>query len=397
MTSKTKNEIEIRQTSNGFSSGKLYVGDTSEEIECVSIFDKETYNFYLCPQIERNDIAVEIGEKRKAVIESLKNLDSVIVSDKEISGNEKDVIYINAGEGSRGSHRSCKELGGLFKFISAKKNNIKYELNFMRFFVDGTANGFNRVNCILKSLQFDRCVGITCNRTVKGDCDICYPLCFCSHTDDELEKLLDTRAGQSFCFNPKIEFDDDAEKIAEEFVRFINISDAYGKNYIVKKELLSKDIDNRYILKLNRNSECLELYEKVDIQTLFCSYPIRGDFDASGYVMYILKKEIPCVFGGGGRTRTPSGLFRIEKVSRSEYISPYHPLYKEVKFFGYLTLFEDYFIHSDMYLMDATSDNFRQKESISRQDKHTSGCIRVTQDELEWLIENIPAGTTVEL
>lgn len=400
---KTKSEMEIRQRSNGFASGKLYVENTSKEIECVNIFDRKSYNFHLCPKSERErtEIAEKIKEKRTAVIESLKNLDServnIVMSDQGTLENEKDIIYIDPGEGERGNIRGYREGGGLFRYIAAKKNNIKYELNFMRFFVDGIGTGFKRVNCILKALQFDRCIGRYCNRFQDDGCEICYPFCFCSQTDDELERLLNTREGQSFCFNPSIRFNDDASEIAEAFVHFINTSDAYGKNYIIKKELLSKDINNCFILKLNRNSNCLEIYEKEDIHTLFCSYPIREDFDASDYIMYRLKKEIPCFFGGCGRKSTPSGLFRIEKVSHSEYISSYHPLYQEVKFFGYLAVFEDYFIHSDMYLMDATSHNFRQKAPISQQEQYTSGCIRVTQDNLDWLIENIPIGTTVEL
>jgi len=50
-----------------------------------------------------------------------------------------------------------------------------------------------------------------------------------------------------------------------------------------------------------------------------------------------------------------------------------------------------------MYSMEVDIDNFHEKESISLHDEHTSGCIRVSQDDLHWLIETIPEGTTIEM
>lgn len=167
--------------------------------------------------------------------------------------------------------------------------------------------------------------------------------------------------------------------------------------YIVANRILNIINDNQYYLKLNRQAGCLEIYQKTDTKALWTHYPIREDFDASDYTMYELTKTMPCIFGGTGKTQTPAGIFNIEKVSGSEYISPYHPKADLVKFFGYLVVFEDYFIHSDMYSMDANMDNFREKKSISLKDEHTSGCIRVSQDDLNWLIENIPERTTIEM
>lgn len=167
--------------------------------------------------------------------------------------------------------------------------------------------------------------------------------------------------------------------------------------YIVASRILNKKNDNQFYLKLNRNSSCLEIFEKTDAKALWDNYPIKQGFDASDYVMYELAKIMPCIFGSDGKTQTPAGIFNIEKVSSSEYISPYHPKYDQVKFFGYLVVFEDYFIHSNMYSMDVNIDDFREKKSISLHDEHTSGCIRVSQDDLSWLIESIPDGTTIEL
>ena len=170
------------------------------------------------------------------------------------------------------------------------------------------------------------------------------------------------------------------------------------KTYIAHKSLLSSVCTNQYYLKLNRAAQSLEVYEQADNNLLRELYPLREDFDTSDYVLFTLKKAIPCIFGGEGRTRTPAGIFR-ERVSglHEEYVSPYHPQHEQVKFFGYLEVFEDYFIHSNMYLTDVTSDTFMAKEPISAQDEHTSGCIRVPQEELDWLVANIPEESMIEM
>ena len=170
------------------------------------------------------------------------------------------------------------------------------------------------------------------------------------------------------------------------------------KQYIVRKSVLSPECSNKYYLKLDRVSHALDVYEQ-DSGDLREFYPLREDFDTSDYALFTLKTSIPCIFGGEGKTRTPAGIFQIEHVSwiHEEYISGFHPEHAQVKFFGYLVIFEDYFIHSDMYLSDADSETFMQKKSISSQDSHTSGCIRISQNDLDWLTENVPEGTVIEM
>lgn len=166
---------------------------------------------------------------------------------------------------------------------------------------------------------------------------------------------------------------------------------------IIKKQLLTQS--DKYFLKLNRASSRLEIYEKEEKTKPSDIYPLRENFDTSAYVLYSLKREMRCIFGGNGRKRSPSGFFNIEKVSGKdeEYSSPYYPGYEKVKFFGWLEVFEDYFIHSDIYSQDADADNFRNEKPLSEKDTHTSGCIRVCQDDLDWLIANIPEGTLIEM
>ena len=111
-----------------------------------------------------------------------------------------------------------------------------------------------------------------------------------------------------------------------------------------------------------------------------------------------MKKSRKCLFGRED-SPTPYGVFDIVKKSKvkEEYISGYHKKYERIKFFGYLVIFEDYFIHSDLYMDRVTSETFEQAEPISNGDNGTAGCIRVSQKNVEWLLENIEVGTTVIL
>lgn len=162
--------------------------------------------------------------------------------------------------------------------------------------------------------------------------------------------------------------------------------------YIIKKSLISNK-DN-YLLKLNRSLNQLEVYQKVSNNELRNYYSIREDFDSLNYSVYELMKIFPCIYGREN-SPTPSGIFTIEKKSKNEYISGYYPGYGQVKFFGYLVIFEDYFIHSDIYTSDVSYDAFGSIDPISKKDQSTSGCIRVKQTDLDWLLNNIGIGCTI--
>lgn len=167
--------------------------------------------------------------------------------------------------------------------------------------------------------------------------------------------------------------------------------------YIISNKLLNNSLSREYYLRLNREKRILEVYKHCEDSKLRENYPIREDFDQSDYTMYELDKEIQCIYGGEGEKRTPRGIFHIYKKSEGEYRSPYYENRSVVKFFGYLGVFEDYFIHSDLYDENVTVDNFRTVEPISRADEHTAGCIRIAQEELDWLLENVEIGTVVEM
>ena len=148
------------------------------------------------------------------------------------------------------------------------------------------------------------------------------------------------------------------------------------------------------VLKVNRSSKQLELYKKVDNSVLYKYYSIRPDFDSSNYIMYEKVKSMDCIYGGE-KSPTPTGIFQVEKKSTEEYISGYYPELDQVKFFGYLVIFEDYFIHSDLYAADVTKETLEENEPVSKGDTSTSGCIRISQEDLDWLLENVEVGTPV--
>ena len=73
-----------------------------------------------------------------------------------------------------------------------------------------------------------------------------------------------------------------------------------------------------------------------------------------------LEKEFSCIFGGE-KSPTPFGVFQVEHKTTDEYVSGYYPEHDKVKFFGYLIIFEDYFIHSDLYDGNVTADAMRNE------------------------------------
>ena len=166
--------------------------------------------------------------------------------------------------------------------------------------------------------------------------------------------------------------------------------------FVLKKNVAS--VSRKKLLKLNRKCNLLKVFKLADEKALHKYYSIRPDFDSSGYDIYEKETEFKCIYGRA-ESPTPFGVFDITNKSmpKEAYVSEYHPKYDKVKFFGYLEIFEDYFIHSDMYeesVMELPENN---ECSISNNDCDTSGCIRVSQEDLSWLINNIEIGTPVIL
>lgn len=231
----------------------IYVGgDLYENIdqriidERISIFDITTFNFHLYPKDEEiaKQIKHDIQGKRFDVIkafagngkqwevellpttpnfdktlkESLGKADSNRDSKIYVSGDSKNKTWGYGGQGNIVGETSSNSQ--IFYFVRAMKNGVIYELNFMRFYIDGEEKD-KKVNCILKEIQFDRCVEDYVNK-YKGNCDICYPPTSESQSEEDLKNILKERKGKSFCYNPAISFYDTPQKIAEAFIAFIN-------------------------------------------------------------------------------------------------------------------------------------------------------------------------------
>ena len=394
-----ESKIEER---TGLKPGIVWIKDKDKPFEKnICLYDCNSANFHLLPDLDSEDA--------KDVKDALDGYYEVV---KDVQKNLAKMIACRLlrrpkqGNGTLSKEQyplKYKECGivdhGYYRYISISDGQRCYTINFMRWYVDKE----KKVNCRFGEIQFETtkninmCVNTARYKKTKAkEKDIIrYPESYIGQS----EKMIRLDGEDQVCvYNPKDVGDiwEIAEgKVVDEFVKFIE--KIREREYIVQKSLLFYQY--QYYLRLDRASQWLEVYEQADSNTLRELYPLRENFDTSDYVLFTLKKSIPCIFGGEGKTRTPSGIFRIEHISKlqEEYVSCYHPQYDQVKFFGYLEVFEDYFIHSDMYLPDATGDTFRQMKPISAQDAHTSGCIRIPQEELDWLVEHIAEGTVIEM
>lgn len=154
---------------------------------------------------------------------------------------------------------------------------------------------------------------------------------------------------------------------------------------------------SEYLLKLDRCNNLLRVYEKSESKKIRGYYSLREDFSMDNYDLYEEVKQFKCIYGQV-ETPTPFGVFQVENKSYDWYITPYRPKnltnIEKLKFQGYLEIFEDYFIHSDIFAenTDGTSEIVGTVK-----DGGTTGCVRVSSDDLKWLLDNIPVKTTVML
>lgn len=197
-------------------------------------------------------------------------------------------------------------------------------------------------------------------------------------------------------YNAPYSVKDDPEDLAKGFAEFIALCEDIPPRAIVK--FIFGSDDGHHLLELNWGTHQLVVYRRAGDKRLRDFYNLRNDFDNSPYGMFEREKAFPCIFGSE-KNPTPRGLFRVESKTLEEYFSGYYPEHDQVKFFGYLEIVEDYFIHSDLYAADVTKDAMRSGKAklLSKADKYTSGCVRVSQDALDWLVENIEVGAIVIL
>lgn len=364
------NEIEGVESGKGNGGNKIKKGEWDKVISKSTgflVFNSRLGDFHLRP------VSNEKTSKCSQIIEyKLKDIREKLQGKVQGVGWKVDRV-----------HRCrVKEYYQLYKFISITIGNVEYEMMGFRMALDSKNQV---VQCCLNELQF----GVK----IKKQSFSMYPDSLVNGESSSISSK------QEYYYNPYIDFYDSADDIAQAFIDFIkkdqeNITNA--NLYIAHKSIA----DTPILLKLNRETSELEVYQKEEQnpnQVLHNAYSIRDDFDPTDeYAMYVLQKTYPCIFGGE-QTPTPVGTFKISKVSdkREEYVSGYHPEYDTVKFFGYMVIFEDYFIHSNMYLSDVTSETFEKQKTISKADEHTSGCIRVPQEAIDWLVENVQEGTTV--
>ena len=155
--------------------------------------------------------------------------------------SDKILIYTNNKRGGTLKYQK-KTVSEIYRYITAYKNGVKYELNFMRFFM----NEDNAVNCILNSLQFDR---VILDREKETDLKILLYKCLnqegiCYPTSDEnmeLEQLeqIFNQQQKNFCFNPDVKFDAQPDAITDMFISFISQCEKLENNNFSNKHNVS--------------------------------------------------------------------------------------------------------------------------------------------------------------
>lgn len=215
--------------------GKLFyekVADTGIGKGEIAIFDDASKNYHFYPKNKKflKKWEEEIKEKKNAIEnaieEQIEANDTLIkVKSKEdldnIAAEDKEKIHIWCG--SRGTLKCEKKtICTLFKYIVAVKNGVLYELNFMRFYISND----NKVNCIFKSLQYDRVANP--KKTVNQD-EICYPTSYRGQSYETLYKLIENNKDNNFFYNPQVSFDAEPEEILKDFINFIKECEKYEK------------------------------------------------------------------------------------------------------------------------------------------------------------------------
>lgn len=217
MANKEKKFGEIVTIKEEYKIGNLYKRNLLQKYEMNKVrpvvdIDSNNFHFLLDEEMEE-EILEEVCPCIDQVRESLeKNLNSLNDNSIKIETNHK-----NKSDGSISKDTGYLVMDGkryshLFRYIWITLNGIKYELNFMRFFIDDG----NTINCVLESAQFDR----TCTENVnaKGVCYSRTPF----EQKSELTNIIKSNISnhRNFCYNPVASIFD-PEALSTEFIDFI--------------------------------------------------------------------------------------------------------------------------------------------------------------------------------
>ena len=206
------------------------------------MFDGKTLNFHLLPEMEEEEKVKKyvdlITDLRNKIVEELEKKGAQRITVDEYNdftkidnySNNKIYIYFYGGKnGTCSALRGNKKYidGGwnrVYKYIPCIVNGNYYTINFMRYYIDR----MGKVNCIYQAMQFDCSVCGLVNKK-----RISYPMTYLGMRLDKVSKLVSS--GENFCYNPQITCKvENAGKIAELFIKFIEKSETYRKE--IRKE-----------------------------------------------------------------------------------------------------------------------------------------------------------------
>ena len=228
------NNAGIKHGGTTYMYGNLYYQDTNTKIDINKvIYDTDTHNFCFLPKenksITEGNIINNVTSKIEEILGVYKNENCCRIVDTQeelydkSSNSENNVIYMYAnirGEGGALRFQNTA-ISHMFRFITAIYKGKKYELNFMRFFLNDI-DGNKEVNCILESIQYDRIVSSKPDAVINKE-SICYP---------DTEKAMDLKdlpSDKNVCYNPALSFNnlqeekekELCEEIANDFLKFI--------------------------------------------------------------------------------------------------------------------------------------------------------------------------------
>ena len=204
--------------------GNLYRNDLFQKYESSkvqSIVDidtengKGTYNFHFCLKEDKEEeilkeVCTCIDKILKCVNNNLKESNIIVETNHKYTKNGS----IDKRSGSL--KMNGKNYSNLFRYIWVSINDVKYELNFMRFFISNE----NEVNWILESAQFDKTYTDYINSN-----GVCYPKTPFGQIN-ELDNIIQENRKKNFCYNPASSIFD-AENLAKEFIEFICKCESY--------------------------------------------------------------------------------------------------------------------------------------------------------------------------
>lgn len=195
------NSLKLGDT--GYSAGDLFVGDLETRVnlyipkkeELVKspsfLYDINTGNVHMFPKCLY--FAKQCSDEIKSKIDEI----------KKYLGTKNYKVSSSSAKRNTFSDSTFEQSCYIFNLLRIKLACFTYEIEFNRFFKTTD----KKVNCILKSIQFE-----VYDKSYKS-----YSL----YPDSDMDNDRSIATKTSFYYNPPVKFGESAEKIGDAFIKFI--------------------------------------------------------------------------------------------------------------------------------------------------------------------------------